>query len=320
MSILSSLGLRRRGAPRNATTTTRWAQRLQVERLECRTVPASYNAATVPELIAAINAANQTPEADTIVLSSQATYTLTQVNNNADGFNGLPVVGATEDLTILGNGSVLQRSTATGVPFFRLFDVAAGGTLRLESLTLQGGLERSGGAVYSRGDLVLDHVNVQKCQAVGIDGLDAAFDRGGGSRAQPGGDGRGGGLFIDGGTALLSGVTIASNTARGGAGGDGYSSHGNADGGESGAQGGNGLGGGMYIAAGEVSLRNCVVTNNVAKGGTAGKLGGAAGQGVGGGLYIVSPLVILDLYSVSHVNRNKASTSNADIYGTYLLG
>ena len=52
--------------------------RLMVELLEERTVPASYTAATAPELIGAITAANQSAEADTITLTPGATFTLKQ--------------------------------------------------------------------------------------------------------------------------------------------------------------------------------------------------------------------------------------------------
>src|SRR5262245_52241135 len=55
--------------------------RLGVEPLEDRAVPASFTAATVPELIGAITAANQSPEADTITLAPGKTFTLTAVNS-----------------------------------------------------------------------------------------------------------------------------------------------------------------------------------------------------------------------------------------------
>ena len=69
--------------------------RLGCERLEDRSVPATYTAATVPELIAAINLANDpnlSPGADTIELAGDTTFTLAKVNNTTDGNNGLPVI------------------------------------------------------------------------------------------------------------------------------------------------------------------------------------------------------------------------------------
>jgi hypothetical protein len=47
-----------------------------VESLEGRAVPASFTAATVPELIGAIDAANQSAEADAITLAPGKTFTL----------------------------------------------------------------------------------------------------------------------------------------------------------------------------------------------------------------------------------------------------
>src|SRR5262249_2212407 len=140
--------------------------RLAVERLEDRTVPANFTAATVPELIADINAANALGGPNTITLVPGAAFTLTAADNTTDGGNGLPVVAAGDDLTVLGSGDVIERSTAGGTPAFRLFDVAAGASLTLASLTLQGGLAlgsgaAAGGAISSQGALTLSGVTVQ---------------------------------------------------------------------------------------------------------------------------------------------------------------
>ncbi len=55
---------------------------------------AMYSAANVPELIAAIDAANQNVEPDSIELAIGATFTLTEVNNTASGPTGLPTIAA----------------------------------------------------------------------------------------------------------------------------------------------------------------------------------------------------------------------------------
>src|SRR5262249_28593393 len=139
--------------------------RLAVESLEDRVTPANYSAASVSDLIADINAANLTPEADTITLVASKTFTLNVVDNTTDGATGLPVIAASEDLTVVGNGDIIERSSATGTLAFRLFDVAAGASLALQNVTLQGGLAfrafespvpAQGGAVYNQGTLVLD--------------------------------------------------------------------------------------------------------------------------------------------------------------------
>jgi hypothetical protein len=115
--------------------------RLTVEVLEDRTLPSAYTAANVSQLIASINAANATPEADTITLVAHRTYSLTEVNNTTHGPTGLPVIAAAGgSLTIVGNDATIQRRVTRATPAFRLFDVAPGASLTLQHLTLQGGL------------------------------------------------------------------------------------------------------------------------------------------------------------------------------------
>ena len=71
-------------------------------------------AATVSDLIADINAANTAGGANTITLTAPTTspYVLTAVNNTTDGATGLPVIAANDNLTIVGNGDTIERSTA----------------------------------------------------------------------------------------------------------------------------------------------------------------------------------------------------------------
>src|SRR5262245_52755538 len=111
---------------------------LTLEPLEDRTVPANFTAASVSDLIADINAANVLGGSNTITLTPSVAFTLTAVDNVAHGPNGLPLIAANDHLTILGSGDVIERSSAGGTPAFRLFDVAAGASLTLENLTLQG--------------------------------------------------------------------------------------------------------------------------------------------------------------------------------------
>src|SRR6516225_7611827 len=87
-----------------------------LERLEDRTVPSSFTAASVSDLIADINAANAAGGANTITLVAGTTFNLTAADNTTDGATGLPVIAATDNLSILGNGDVIQRSTAGGTP------------------------------------------------------------------------------------------------------------------------------------------------------------------------------------------------------------
>jgi hypothetical protein len=330
--------------------------RLRLERLEDRTVPANFTAASASELIADINAANLTAEADTITLVAGKTFALTDQNNATDGRTGLPVIAATENLTIIGNGDVIER-TASATPF-RLFDVAAGSALTLENLTLQGGsavgsgAASRGGAVYNQGTLTLDGVTVQNNTALCGDpsgnaaggGLYssgvlvmtnstvtknvATGGRGEDSHgsswwfvpAGPGGIGYGGGLYVGGGLATISNSSLTGNTAIGGDGGN-WAPHTPSS---AGGDGGNGFGGGVYAAGGDVTLHNSSVTGNMALGGAGGtgtrqQPDGKAGQGVGGGIYLDNTYasVAMDALTKDHVKRNKASTIDNNIHGAY---
>ncbi|WP_407898631.1 DUF4347 domain-containing protein, partial [Scytonema sp. NUACC26] len=145
---------------------------------------------TTGGLVWAIKQANSTLEEDTINLA-KSTYSLNQINNYWYGPNGLPEIKS--QITIEGNGAIVERATATGTPNFRFFYVAgslnpapydiAPGNLTLKNLTLQGGVAKGG------------------------DGM------GGG-----GGAGFGGAIFIRAGSLNLSNTTFTSNTAIGGSG------------------------------------------------------------------------------------------------------
>jgi predicted outer membrane repeat protein len=147
--------------------------------LEGRTLMSglSLTANSVSDLIADINAANAAGGTNTITLAAKTTspYVLTAANNGTGGAfglleaNGLPIIAANDNLTIVGNGDTIERVVAWPYPEFRLFAVAGGGSLTLENLTLQGGggesandvSEHEGGAIYNLGTLVLNGVTVQ---------------------------------------------------------------------------------------------------------------------------------------------------------------
>jgi hypothetical protein len=273
-------------------------------------VPSGFTAGTVAELIADMKAANTAGGSNTITLVAGTTFTLTAVDNTTDGATGLPVIAANDTLTIVGNNDTIQRSTAKGTPAFRLFDVAGGASLTLESMTVENGLAQGngagassgeGGAIYSQGTLALNTATVQNNTAQGYFFGNAAgggiYSSGsltvqsstirnnqalGGTAeglegAGDGGSAFGGGLYISGGTATLTSATVSSNAARGGDGGTGGC--GVASGhryGEPGGNGGNGLGGGLYVAAGTIDLHNDTVSGNTAAGGAGGQ-GGKCG-------------------------------------------
>jgi len=353
-------------------------QRLSLLSLEDRTVPNSYIASSASDLIADINAANLSPGADTITLSSAKSFTLTAVNNTAHGPTGLPVIADGEVLTIVGSGHTIERATKSA-DAFRLIEVAPGATLTLQNLTLQGGLSfeyytsAQGGAIFNQGDLTLNGVTAQGNTARGGQGFNtAAFvppmpgfaGEGGGVYSEgaltiessviqnnlavggPGADtaflsiagytypvgptaggmGLGGGLFVASGSVAISNSTVSSNSSQGGKGGKGAAGSNFDIGGYpsiAGGDGGDALGGGVYIAGGSASLLITSITHNTAQGGTAGKGGGSAhngnpGHAWGGGLFIdPSAAVSLDDYTAAHTKANKASTSNNNIFGNY---
>jgi hypothetical protein len=323
--------------------------RLYLEPLEDRNVPSGYTAATVSDLIADINAANAAGGSNTITLLAGNTFTLTAVDNTTNGATGLPVIAANDNLTIAGNGNTIERSMASGTPAFRLLEVASGGSLALNNLTLQGGLSTAqsawalGGAILNQGTLSLSSVTVQnntaqatdftyeECAGGGICSSGALTLAGctiqnnhalGGTGLKDGPTAYGGGLYVAGGTASLTNVTLNGNTAQGGTGANGYhdlySRHVFPPG-----NGGDGLGGGMYVAAGTVTLRMTTVSGNAANGGTAGQpvkgqQGAQDGVGEGGGLYFASGAsVSLDSFTKNNVVNNSASSAHPDIFGSF---
>jgi hypothetical protein len=307
--------------------------RLSLESLEDRVLPSNYTAASVSDLIADINAANTARGSNTITLTAPTTapYVLTAVDNSTDGANGLPVINKS-NLTIVGNGDTIERSTASGTPAFRLMDVASGGSLTLENLTLQNGLAygsgsaAEGGAIYNQGTLVLSGATVAGNTATGMgakgahgNGQDAAggglwskgaltlengtlvngnLANGGSPRGLgKGGNAFGGGLYVAAGTVTLTSTTLSSNRA--------YGWFAYLTGPGSNPQPGTGFGGGLYVAGGTVTLSTDTVTNNTATDG-------------GGGLYLAGGEVYLDAFTVNNTINNTGKFY-PNIYGSYIL-
>lgn len=139
-------------------------------------------------LRAAIIAANGMAGADTIVLASGQTYTLSR---DADGSGHVTDSGANNDdldvtsqITIEGNGATIERSTAvTCTPDgtaatgeFRIFEVASTGTLTLQNVTVRNGCasggspDSDGGAILSLGPLTLTNSTLSQNSAFGDGG------------------------------------------------------------------------------------------------------------------------------------------------------
>jgi hypothetical protein len=268
-----------------------------LEQLEDRSIPSAYTAASVSDLIADIHDANHHGGLNTITLVPGTTFELTAVDNTHDGATGLPVIKSGSNLTIVGNGDLIDRSTASGTPAFRLLDVASGAALTLQGLTLQNGLafgagvEAEGGAIFNQGTLDLNGVTVQANLAQGSMGKVSTALR---FTGEPGQDAAGGGIWSGGTLTLENGTKVQNNEALGGRGGRGLAS---------GGPGGNGLGGGVYVAGGTFSLTSAAVSNNTASGGGAGSGAstgpGPGGGGAGGGLYVAGGTVTLSADTVA---------------------
>lgn len=90
---------------------------------------------SVPELVAAISAANRKAGAETLRLTPRCVYRLTAGANPFHPVNGLPVI--TDELTIDGRGATITR--VASAPRFRVLLVGTTGMLTLHSTTISGG-------------------------------------------------------------------------------------------------------------------------------------------------------------------------------------
>ncbi|MFD9414303.1 right-handed parallel beta-helix repeat-containing protein [Streptomyces goshikiensis] len=145
-------------------------------------------------LISAIQTANSLT-GSRLALASQCTYHLTTAYAGQDG---LPAI--TKRITILGNGATIQRDpSASGA--FRILDVATGGNLEVQKLTVKGGSITgqpelgAGILVQAGGRLKLEHSRV----------------------SQNSSERNGGGVAVLG-TATISDSELVGNTATFGAG------------------------------------------------------------------------------------------------------
>lgn len=107
----------------------------------------------------ALNAAG----AGTIRLMPGSLHTLSESVgvNDQEGGSGLPSV--TGEIVIKGNSAVVERSTADGVPLFRIFHISPQGRLRIRDLTIRNGATEStadGAGLWNTGTLELERVTV----------------------------------------------------------------------------------------------------------------------------------------------------------------
>jgi hypothetical protein len=221
--------------------------------------------------------------------------TATLTNDTISGNTALGGTGGT------GGAGVAHFKSRPGQPLSGTFFFAGSGG---------SGGEGSGGGLYVEGGTVtLNNDTFSSNNANG----GAGGGGGSGYHSANGGKGgaaTGGGLDVEeGSTITLNNDTLVSNNANGGKGGQGGYATGFHQGtprspaayftGGKGGGGANGMGGGLYLGGGGVTLVNDTLSSNAAKGGTGGTggsghgrsdkggAGGTGGSGTGGGLYII---------------------------------
>jgi len=234
-------------------------------------------------LISSINTANGNSQVNTITLEA-GSYTLTDVNNDTNGPNGLPSITST--LSIQGpdaETTVIER--AGNAPAFRLVHVAAAGALTLEGLTLRFGATGVGGGLFNDGGTVTLRHSILSNNSAGAGAGGLFNDQGtvtishsivSGNNA--GFFGVGGGIYNGGGTLALVNSSLSSNwaeTCGGLSGGSGTSITNSTIAGNRAT--GDGFGGGI-CGGGSMIITNSTIASNHARYGGGGFSGNATLQ------------------------------------------
>lgn len=186
---------------------------------------ANFTAADADTLVAAINAANATPDADTIILTGDIMLTAAADLNATYGDSGLPLIST--DITIDGQGHRISR--AADAPSFRIFRLVMTGNLYLLNLTVSGGgasacgsgITCGGGAMNEGGMLTIRHslfTNNTSQRGGGVSNnangtvviIDSTFDSNTGTN-------NGGGIYNGAGILSITSSVLSNNS--GGAGG-----------------------------------------------------------------------------------------------------
>ena len=193
----------------------------------CPTFPYTVPDGDAPALIDAMICANHNGAgSDDVINLTLSTYTLlVSDNTRANGDNGLPMIvdaASAGTLTINGNGATIERDSSA--PAFRLIEIASGGNLTLNNLTLDGGhAKNNGGVFYNKGGAVF---NGGTLAVNGSTFSDNTADYYGGGLYNTGSatvidstfsgnasSGYGGGIDNDGGTLIVTGSTFTHDRA-----------------------------------------------------------------------------------------------------------
>ena len=186
------------------------------------------------------------------------------------GGSQLNLTKATGTLAIQGPGAnLLSISGNNASRVFALY----GGAATLSGLTVTGGSASEGGGLYAAdGTVSLTNVKVMNNFAIGLAGTNGLPGQAGGD----GGNAKGGGIYQASGALTLNNVAISSNEALGGAGGQAgasvhisnFTSSGAPASGStiypSAGVGGDGYGGGIYQAAGSLTITGGTLSDNIA--------------------------------------------------------
>jgi hypothetical protein len=232
---------------------------LQLPTTPARAATYTIAAGDVNGLIAAINAANASPEADVISLAAGSVYTLTI--DQPSSYAGLPLISS--EITINGNGATIQRSSTPNVQSFALIKIASNGRLRLDGVTLTNGryiitdayITKGGGAIFNQGKLTIVNSSLVNNQVIGLNGTPGDVSSETGEPAQ------GGAIYNDAGQIIIEKSYLTGNSAIAG------------NGVNRGA-GGVAIGGAIYSTgkAGSIELNQTTIANNTARSGLDGSV------------------------------------------------
>jgi hypothetical protein len=231
----------------------------------------------------------------------------TFIGNQARGGSNIAARAGVVSLGNGGGGGLFTTGFATVTSSTFTSNKAVGGNFNTGGSGAQRIGNGFGGGIDTGGSLTVSGCTFTNNKAVGGNGNTGGVLTG---------DGLGGGLSNrGGGTATVTESTFTGNYAMGGTG-------------AAGQNGGDGLGGGLYndafstltVTESRVGITvSGTIEPNYATGGAAGS-GGSAGQGIGGGAYFADGgIVCLDSYTVKHIAKNHASTSNDNIFGSYTI-